>query len=97
MMDTVESLREELEGCIALINFSGSGALDPQITGKLEQFSAAASGLGMNSGKKLIDNLSAVLNSFQEGKSGEESVQLRLTALDFYLQNIKGGGGEEEL
>jgi hypothetical protein len=71
--------------------------LDPQITDKLDKFSAAAGGLGMNSGKKLIDNLSAVLKSFKEGKSKEDSVQVRLTALDFYLQNIKGGGSEEEL
>jgi hypothetical protein len=97
MMNTVESLREELEGCVSHINSSGFGTLDPQITGKLEQFSAAAGGLGMNSGKKLIENLSTVLKSFKEGKSREESIQLRLTALDFYLQNIKGGGGEEEL
>jgi hypothetical protein len=96
-MDTVESLREALEGCIVHINSSGPGTLDPQIADQLEQFSAVAGGLGMNSGKKLIDNLSTVLKSFQEGKSREESVQLRLTALDFYLQNIKGGGGEEEL
>jgi hypothetical protein len=96
-MDTVESLRGELEGCISHINSSGLGSLDPQITDKLDKFSAAAGGLGMNSGKKLIDNLSAVLKSFKEGKSKEDSVQIRLTALDFYLQNIKGGGGEEEL
>ncbi|MDR1238697.1 MAG: hypothetical protein LBK27_01155 [Treponema sp.] len=69
--------------------------LDPQNIEKLDKFSALAANLGMNSGKKLIENLSAVLKSFREGKSREESVQVRLTAIDFYLQNIKGGGEEE--
>jgi hypothetical protein len=96
-MDTVESLRGELEGCISNINSSGLDSLDPQIAEKLDTFSATAGSLGMSMGKKLIDNLAGVLKSFMEGKSKEDSVQVRLTALDFYLQNIKGGGGEEEL
>jgi hypothetical protein len=96
-MDTVDSLRGELEACITTINAAGLTSLDPQNIEKLDKISAVAADLGMNSGKKLIDNLSAVLNSYREGKSREESVQVRLTALDFYLQNIKGGGGEEEL
>jgi hypothetical protein len=96
-MDTVESLRGELVGCLAGINAAGLGSLDPQNIDKLEKFSAAAEKLGMNSGKKLIDNLLAVLKSFKEGKSKEDSVDIRLTALDFYLQNIEGGGSEEEL
>ncbi|MDR0719619.1 MAG: hypothetical protein LBF78_08290 [Treponema sp.] len=96
-MDTVESLHGDLETCITGINAVGIGNLDPQNIEKLEKISAAAGNLGMNSGKKLIDNLTAVLKSFQEGKSTEDSVRIRLTALDFYLQNIKGGDGEEEL
>jgi hypothetical protein len=94
-MDTVDSLRGELEACITHINASGLSNLDPQNIEKLDKFSALAANLGMNSGKKLIENLSAVLKSFREGKSREESVQVRLTAIDFYLQNIKGGGEEE--
>jgi hypothetical protein len=96
-MDTVESLYGELEACITTINAAGLASLDPQNIEKLDKFIAAAAKLGMNSGKKLIENLSAVLKSFQEGKSKEDSVQVRLTALDFYLQHIKGGGSEEEL
>jgi hypothetical protein len=96
-MDSVDGLREELTSCLTRINNSGLGSLDPQIIEKLDEFAAAAGRLGMNSGKKLIENLSEVLKSFKDGKSQEGSVQVRLTALDFYLQNIKGGGGEEEL
>jgi hypothetical protein len=96
-MDSVDGLREELASCLAQINKAGLGSLDPQNIEKLDKFAASAGGLGMNSGKKLIENLSEVLKSFKEGKSQESSVQVRLTALDFYLQNITGGGSEEEL
>jgi hypothetical protein len=96
-MDTVESLREELEKCVSGINSAGLGNFDPQTIDKLEQFAATAAGLGMNSGKKLVDNLTNVLKSFKEGSTGEGSVTVRLTALEFYLQNIKSGGAEEEL
>ncbi|MDR1899934.1 MAG: hypothetical protein LBQ55_08010 [Treponema sp.] len=96
-MDTVESLREELESCLSGINAAGLGSLDPQNIAKLEKFGAAAAGLGMNAGKKLIDNLLSVLKSFKDGAAKEDSVAVRLTALEFYLQNIKSGGAEEEL
>jgi hypothetical protein len=96
-MDTVESLHGDLEACITGINAVGIGNVDPQNIEKLEKIGGAAGNLGMNSGKKLIDNLTTILKSFREGKSTENSVQIRLMALDFYLQNIKGGGGEEEL
>jgi hypothetical protein len=96
-MDTVESLREELEKCISGINSAGFGNFDPQNIDKLEKFAATAAGLGMNAGKKLVDNLTEVLKSFKDGGTKEDSVTVRLTALEFYLQNIKSGGVEEEL
>jgi hypothetical protein len=96
-MDTVESLCGDIEACITGINASGLDKLDPQNIEKLDKYAALAGDQGMNSGKKLIENLSAVLKSFAEGKSKEDSVQVRLTALDFYLQHTKGGGSEEEL
>jgi hypothetical protein len=94
-MDTVESLQRELEHCVNNINAAGLDKLDPQNIEKLNQIGIFAAGLGMNQGKKLIDNLSMVLKALQEGKSTEDSARLRLTALDFYLQNIKGAATEE--
>jgi hypothetical protein len=94
-MDTVEKVQKELEGCLGGINAGGPGAADVQLIEKLEQISVAAAGLGMNQGQKLIDNLSAALKSFKEGKAPEDSVKLRLTALDFYLQNTAGAAVEE--
>jgi hypothetical protein len=50
----------------------------------------------MNSGKKLIENLSAVLKTRKSGESTDASVSVRLTALDFYVQRLQGAGGVEE-
>jgi hypothetical protein len=94
-METVESLRGELESCVSHITSSGLASLDPADIEKLEQCSAAAAALGMGQGKKLVDNLSTVLKSFKEGAAKEDSVQIRLTAMDFYLKNIQSGTTEE--
>ena len=96
-MDSVESLQKELESCINSINSAGLGSLDAKNIEKLDKLSAASSGLGMNQGKKLMDNLSTVLKSFKDGKSTEDSVSLRITALEFYLNNTKGSDSTEEL
>ena len=96
-MDTVDNLQKELENCIKSINTAGLGGLDPKNIEKLDALSAAAEGLGMGQGKKLIDNLSAVLKSFKDGKSTEDSVSIRMMAMDFYLKNTKSSGSTEEL
>jgi hypothetical protein len=96
-MDTEEKIHIELEACLNSINSGGIGNPDPHIIEKLDQISAAAAGLGMDQGKKLPENLSAVLKKFKEGQSGEESVAIRVTALDFYLQNTRSPAATEEL
>jgi hypothetical protein len=94
-MDTVEALQKELESCIGSINTAGQVNSDLQNIEKLDKISAAASSLGMSQGKKLIDNLSTVLKSFKDGGAKEESVVVRLTALEFYLKNTAGGATED--
>ena len=96
-MDTVEGVREELEKCIKKINSLGKSAFDDQMSEQLGKLSAAAVGVGMPAAQKLVDNLSGVLKLFKEGKSGEDSVSVRVTALEFYLKKISSGAGEEEL
>ncbi|MCL2067597.1 MAG: hypothetical protein FWG99_09050 [Treponema sp.] len=94
-MDTTETFHDELEKCLGSINSDGLEKLDPQNIEKLEKISAVAAEHGMNQGKKLIDNLVQVLKNLLEGKSTPDSVSLRLTALDFYINNIKGSSTEE--
>ncbi|MDR2433451.1 MAG: hypothetical protein LBD47_02635 [Treponema sp.] len=96
-MDTIEQLHRELEDCIDSITAAGLGNLNLQHIETLDTISAAAAALGMNQGKKLIDNFASVLRSFKEGKSPAESVSLRLTALNFYLKNTRDATATGEL
>ena len=94
---TVEELRLDLENIAASLNSSGFGAIGAGTCEKLEKLSASANELGMKQGKQLIDNLSGVIKSIQEGKSKEESGMLRLTALDFYMKKLSESENTEDL
>ncbi|MCL2480417.1 MAG: hypothetical protein FWF38_01755 [Spirochaetaceae bacterium] len=87
-MGSEKQLCQELDIIISDINTSGIKKVAPVAVEKLEKISAEASGLGMKAGKGLIDNFIEVLKLFQSGKSSEDSVSLRLTALDFYKKNV---------
>jgi molecular chaperone GrpE (heat shock protein) len=95
-MDTIENVCKELEKVVADINSKTAGNIDDALIPNIEKLSAAAETLGMKSGKKLIDNLSTVLKSFKDGKSAEESVAVRITALDFYIKNVLSSQGSVE-
>jgi hypothetical protein len=95
-MDAIEGLCGELEAVLSDVAASGFGKVNPEIDEKLGKLSAAADGLGMKTGKKLINNFIEVLKSFQAGKADENSVSVRFTALDFYKNNIKNNQGEVE-
>ncbi|MCL2792765.1 MAG: hypothetical protein FWD87_06715 [Spirochaetaceae bacterium] len=92
-MGNAKQLCEELDKILSGIsNFN----ITPETMGKLEKISADADGFGMKTGKRLVDNFVEVLKSFQAGKSGEDSVSLRLTALEFYKKNILESTSETE-
>ena len=93
-MNTTEDVQNELESCLKGINSAGLASFDSHNMEKLERISAATAAQGMSQGKKLVDNLIAALNSVKEDKSTIDSVSIRLTALDFYLQNTKGSTEE---
>jgi hypothetical protein len=95
-MDTIENVCKELEKVVADITAKGAANIDIAICADIEKISLASETLGMKSGKKLIDNLSAVLKSFKEGKSEEGSVAVRVTALDFYIKNVLSNQGSVE-
>ncbi|MDR1933573.1 MAG: hypothetical protein LBQ57_12220 [Spirochaetales bacterium] len=95
-MDTIENVCKEVEKVLAVVNSKGFANIDDSVCADLDKISAAAETLGMKSGKKLIDNLSAVLKSHKEGKAEETSVSVRLTALDFYNKNVLSNQGAVE-
>jgi hypothetical protein len=94
---TAEELKTELEKVISGLTTSGFGSIDSGTVEKLDKFAAVAGELGIKQGKLLIENLSGVMKAIQEGKSKAESGSVRLTALDFYIQSLSGGGNVEVL
>ena len=93
----VEDLRIELEKIISALLSSGFTNIDSGITEKLEKLAVTAGEMEMTEGKRLIINLASVIKSIQDGKSGAESGSVRLTALDFYVKKLAGGGNIEDL
>ena len=94
---TVEELRTELEKIVSALFSSGFVGVDSETMEKLDKFALSAEELGMNEGKHLIENLIDVIKAIQEGTSKAESGTVRLTALDFYIKKLSGGGNIEDL
>ena len=94
-MGSVKQLCQDLDKILSEINSSGF-KVPPATMEKLEKISAEAAGLGMKTGKGLIDNFIEILKTFQAGKSNEGSVTLRFTALDFYKTNVLQGQADSE-
>jgi hypothetical protein len=92
---TIEDLRGKLESIISGIPSSGSDAVSDSVITDLENFAASSVELGMANGKKLIENLAAVLKTRKQGSSTDESVVIRLTALDFYVKKLQSGSTED--
>ena len=94
---TVEELRTELEKLISGLTSSGFDNIDSGILEKLDKFAVAAGELGMNEGKRMIENLIGAMKAIQEGKSKADSGTVRLTALNFYVKNLSGSENTEDL
>ena len=94
---TVAELRTELETIVSDLTSSGFGSIDSGLVEKLDKLAAVSGELDMKEGRRLIENLSGAIKSIQEGKSNAESGSIRLTALDFYIKKISGGGNIEDL
>jgi len=94
---TIEELKSELEKITSELTVSGFTNINSEIVENLDKLTAAAGELDMKEGKRLIENLSAVMKAIHEGKSKAESGNLRLTALDFYVKKLAVGGSVEEL
>ena len=94
---TVEEIKTELENIIAGLRSTKFSAIDAGISGRLELLHASATEHGLNEGSHLINNLITVVRAIQEGKSKPESGNLRLVALEFYLDKLSGSNETEEL
>ena len=94
---TVEELKTELEKISSGLSSTGFSNIDSGLSEKLDKLAITAGEMGFKEGKKLIENLSAVIKSIMEGKSSAESGNIRLTALDFYMVKLAEGGNTEEL
>jgi len=94
---TVEELKTELDNIVSGLSSSGFGSIDSGVVEKLEKLAIVAGALEMKEGKRLIDNLVVIMNAIKEGKSKAESGNVRLTALDFYIKKLAGGGTVEDL
>ena len=94
---TVGELRTELKTITSALTSSGFENIDSGMVEKLDKFAVAAGESKMVEGKRLIENLSGALKAIQEGKSKAESGNIRLTALDFYLNNLTDSDNIEDL
>ena len=98
-MGSEKQLCQELDVILKEITSAGFSKVAAGSMEKLQKISTEAAGLGMKTGKGLIDNFIEVLTSLQAGKSNEDSVSLRLTALEFYKTKVleNESGSVEEL
>ena len=94
----IGEFRSDLEKIIKDLTSSGFKSIDSGTVEKLKKISAASEEMNLNEGKRLIDNLVGAMEAIKEGKSGAESGDVRLMALDFYIKKLGDGGlSTEEL
>ena len=94
---TMEELRSELETLISSLKTSGFSNLGSAMLEKMDKLTAATGEMGMKEGKRLIENLSGAIKAIQEEKSKAESGNIRLTALEFYVNNLLNSENLEDL
>ena len=94
---TFEELSTELEKTISGLTSSGFDSIDACTVETLKKYSAVADELGMREGKRLIENLSTAMKAIQKELSKAESGNVRLTALDFYLEKFCCSDRTEDL
>ena len=94
---TVGELRFILENTVSCINDAGFAKIDPTMPDKLSKLAVLAGEADMKEGKRLIENLANTMRAILEGESTPESGNVRLTALDFYVQKLDAGVKNEGL
>jgi hypothetical protein len=92
---TIEELCEKLVGLTAGLPASNFDKISDNVITELDTYASAANNAGAHEGKKLIENLASVLKTRKQGGSTDESVSIRLTALDFYVKKLQSGSTED--
>jgi hypothetical protein len=92
---TIDELHTKLDVLLKGFPASGFDTVADNVMAELGSFASQAAELGMKNGKILIDNLTTALKARKTGGNADESVQVRLTALDFYVKKIQSGETED--
>jgi len=87
----IQDLQNKLDALIKEFPSSGFDTVPDSTIANLGAYAGEAEGLGMKSGKEVIDNLIAVLKARKTGAKTDDSVITRLTALEFYIDKLKSG------
>lgn len=92
---TIEDLQTKLNNFLQNLPVSGLDEIPDSTIDELNSFCSEAGNLGMKSGKTLISNLIKTLKTRKSGENSDESVQVRLTALAFYVKKLQSGTTED--
>jgi sulfite reductase beta subunit-like hemoprotein len=85
----IADVQNKLDSIIKGFPASGFDAIPDSVIADLASCSAEAAGLGMKTGKEAIDNLLDVLKSRKAGEKTDDSVTVRITALEFYIEKLR--------
>ena len=92
---SIEELKSRLDTLLKGFPASGFDAVADSTVAELETIHNESENLGMKSGQKLISNLLESLKTRKSGGNSDDSVKVRLVALDFYVKNLQNGSTEE--
>ena len=92
---TIEEFQTKLNGLLKEFPASGFDTVSDNVITELVKCGDEAEDLSMKSGKKLITNLVDAVKTRKIGGNTDESVQIRLVALDFYQKNLQSGTTED--
>ena len=92
---TIEEFQNKLDILLKGLPAAGLDAVSDNTIAELSNFETESANLGMKSGKKLISNLIEALKTRRSGGNTDNSVQVRLVALDFYIKNLQTGNTED--
>jgi sulfite reductase beta subunit-like hemoprotein len=85
----ITDVQNKLDSIIKGLPASGFDTVPDSVIADLSSCAAEADSLGMKSGKEAINNLITVLKSRKTGEKTDDSVTVRITALEFYTDKIR--------